>query len=104
MESASQAGVVALLDTLAARTGRAAELLAEAAALRAAVPRLSRLAWLPADAEGDWKMSCTGLQHQGFVGRRLQVGGHLLSSNPLTPCVAGRRCWHGRTQIRRALH
>jgi hypothetical protein len=56
VKDASQAGVVALLDTVAARAGRAAELLAEAAALRAAVPRLSRLAWQPADAEGDWTL------------------------------------------------
>lgn len=85
---------MALLDTIAARAGRAAELLAEAAALRTAVPRLSRLAWLPVDVEGD-RPSCYErlvmalLQQQGCVWRELQPCSHCLGGRLLARCAAG---------------
>lgn len=52
LTDASQAGVASLLDAAAAAAGRAADLLAEAAALRPALPRLAHLAWLPGAAGG----------------------------------------------------
>ena len=69
-----RAGVAARLDAVAALAGRAADLAAEAAALRLRFPSLSKLAWVPAASAG---AAAVGRLRLGFLclatGARLQA-------------------------------